>query len=110
MNTDHGRRTFLTGAAMLVATASLAKTAPTISTVIGTGQPGMAADGETAATAKLNNPFGVVIGPDKALYWADFAGNRVLKLDLVQPARFRDRRHRRKRPRRRWRAQQRGRS
>lgn len=82
MNTDHGRRTFLTGAAMLVATASLAKTAPTISTVIGTGQPGMAADGETAATAKLNNPFGVVIGPDKALYWADFAGNRVLKLDL----------------------------
>ena len=42
----------------------------------------MAADGESAATAKLNNPFGVIIGPDGALYWADFAGHRVLKLDL----------------------------
>ena len=42
----------------------------------------MAADGESAATAKLNNPFGVIIGPDDALYWADFAGHRVLRLDL----------------------------
>ena len=77
-----GRREFLTGAAMLMATARAAKAAPRISTIAGTGQPGMAADGEAALAAKLNNPFGVVIGPDGALYWADFAGNRVLKLDL----------------------------
>jgi sugar lactone lactonase YvrE len=82
MNTNLGRRTFLAGATIFVATASLAKPNPRISTIIGTGQPGMAADGKVAATAKLNNPFGVVIGPDKALYWADYAGNRVLKLDL----------------------------
>ena len=82
MNMDHGRRTFLAGAAILVATAAAAKGRASISTVIGTGQPGMAADGEPGATAKLNNPFGVLIGPDGGLYWADFAGNRVLKLDL----------------------------
>ncbi len=67
---------------MLMATAGTAQAAARITTVAGTGQPGMAADGEAALAAKLNNPFGVVIGPDGALYWADFAGNRVLKLDL----------------------------
>jgi sugar lactone lactonase YvrE len=82
MNANHGRRTFLAGATMLVATAALAKGRASISTVVGTGEPGLAVDGEAVATAKLNNPFGVVIGPDGALYWADFAGNRVLKLDL----------------------------
>ena len=82
MKTNCGRRKFLAGVTMLVATAGAAKAAARITTIIGTGQPGMAADGEAAATAKLNNPFGVVIGPDGALYWADFAGNRVLKLDL----------------------------
>jgi sugar lactone lactonase YvrE len=82
MKANHSRRTFLAGAATVMATAARAKPAPQISTVIGTGQPGMAADGEAAATAKLNNPFGVIIGPDGGLYWADFAGHRVLRLDL----------------------------
>ena len=42
----------------------------------------MVADGADAATAQINNPFGVIVGPDGALYWADFASNRVLRLDL----------------------------
>jgi sugar lactone lactonase YvrE len=82
MKASHSRRTFLAGATMVMATAARAKAASRISTVIGTGQPGMAADGEAAATAKLNNPFGVLIGPDGGLYWADFAGHRILRLDL----------------------------
>jgi DNA-binding beta-propeller fold protein YncE len=53
-----------------------------IVTIAGTGTAGMAADGERAASANINNPFGVVIGPDGALYWADFGSNRVLRLDL----------------------------
>jgi DNA-binding beta-propeller fold protein YncE len=43
---------------------------------------GMAAEGESADRAAINNPFGLVIGPDRALYWADFGSNRVLRLDL----------------------------
>lgn len=82
MRMNHSRRNFLAGTAILMATRGVAQAEPRISTVIGTGQAGMAQDGEPAATAKLNNPFGVLIGPDGALYWADFAGNRVLKLDL----------------------------
>jgi DNA-binding beta-propeller fold protein YncE len=53
-----------------------------ISTIVGTGTAGMVADGEMADRAAINNPFGLVIGPDGALYWADFGSNRVLRLDL----------------------------
>jgi DNA-binding beta-propeller fold protein YncE len=76
------RRHFLATTAVLAATPGLAEVRPQIRTLIGTGEAGMAADGESADTAKLNNPFGVLIGPDGSLYWADFAGHRVLKLDF----------------------------
>lgn len=49
-------------------------------TVIGTGMAGFAADGELAGKARINDPFGVLFGPDDALYWADFGSDRVLKL------------------------------
>lgn len=50
-----------------------------IVTVVGTGVQGFAADGETAKTAKIDQPYGVLVGPDGALYWADFGSNRVLR-------------------------------
>lgn len=83
MKTNSSRRTFLASATVFISAPGIVRAAPGISTVIGTGEAGMAADGESAATAKLNNPFGVIIGPDGALYWTDFAGHRVLKLDLA---------------------------
>lgn len=53
-------------------------------TVIGTGMAGFAVDGELAKAASINNPFGVLFGPDGALYWADFGSHRVLKLKSGQ--------------------------
>ena len=52
-----------------------------ITTVAGSGVQGVAADGESAKAAKLDQPYGVLIGPDGGLYWADFGSNRVLRLD-----------------------------
>jgi DNA-binding beta-propeller fold protein YncE len=52
-----------------------------IVTVAGSGVQGVAAQGESAIASKLDQPYGVLIGPDGALYWADFGSNRVLRLD-----------------------------
>jgi len=58
-----------------------AKAAPgRIITVAGTGVQGFAADGESVKTAKLDQPFGVLFGPDGALTWAEFGSNRILRL------------------------------
>jgi hypothetical protein len=51
-----------------------------IITVVGSGVQGVARDGDAALNTKLDQPYGVCIGPDGALYWADFGSNRVLKM------------------------------
>lgn len=77
------RREFLQNSAgWLAASIFKPQSTPRITTIAGAGVAGSAADGESADTARINNPFGVVIGPDGALHWADFGSNRVLRLDL----------------------------
>ncbi|MDX2267875.1 MAG: SMP-30/gluconolactonase/LRE family protein [Bryobacter sp.] len=49
----------------------LALSAAEISTLIGTGQPGF-------SPTQVNNPYGLVIGPDQALYFCDI-GNHVIR-------------------------------
>jgi len=80
------RREFLQSSALLVTATSAfgwQGASQRISTIAGTGMMGMAADGDTADRAPINNPFGLVIGPDGALYWAEFGSHRILRLDLA---------------------------
>jgi streptogramin lyase len=63
-------------AALLVAAAASGSVAHRearlqIVTFAGTGEAGYAGDGGTALSAKLDNPFGVVRGPDGAIYFCD---------------------------------------
>ena len=52
-----------------------AQAGSTVTTVIGTGTPGY---GE----GRVANPYGVVIGPDGALYFCDLDNQRIRRLDL----------------------------
>src|ERR1700684_4314193 len=49
--------------------------AATVSTLIGTGMSGY-------SPTQVNNPYGMTIGPDGALYWCDLDNQRVRRMDL----------------------------
>ncbi len=52
----------------------------TISTIAGTGQPGFAGDGGPAWAAQVNDPYGVVRGPDGAIWFCESAGHRIRRI------------------------------
>jgi DNA-binding beta-propeller fold protein YncE len=62
---------------MLVAVSSTQVSAagPVVSTLIGTGAPGY-------SDREVNNPYGLTIGPDGALYFCDLDNQRIRRLDL----------------------------
>jgi streptogramin lyase len=75
------QRTLLFPLLSLVASASwLMAEEWTISTVAGNGQQGFSGDGGPATAAKIDNPFGVVRGPDGALYFCEYTGQRIRKV------------------------------
>jgi DNA-binding beta-propeller fold protein YncE len=47
----------------------------TVSTLIGTGAPGF-------SERQVNNPYGLTIGPDGALYFCDLDNQRIRRIDL----------------------------
>jgi sugar lactone lactonase YvrE len=49
--------------------------APTVSTLIGNGSPGY-------SDQQVSNPYGILIGRDRALYFCDLDNQRIRRLDL----------------------------
>jgi len=49
---------------------------PTVATLAGTGVPGY-------SDRQVNNPYGLIIGPDGALYFCDLDNQRIRRLDLA---------------------------
>lgn len=47
-----------------------------VSTLIGTGAPGL-------SDREVNNPYGVIVGPDGALYFCDLDNQRIRRIDLA---------------------------
>src|SRR5437773_2469858 len=56
-------------------TASWVEAAAVVSTLIGTGTPGL-------SDREVNNPYGVIFGPDGGLYFCDLDNQRIRRLDL----------------------------
>ena len=51
-------------------------------TIAGTGVAGFSGDGGPGVVAQINNPYGLTIGPDGALYFCEIGNHRVRRLDL----------------------------
>jgi len=55
--------------------------AATISTYAGEGEKGYSGDGGLATNARINGPFGIVRGPDKALYICDTFNHVIRRVE-----------------------------
>jgi DNA-binding beta-propeller fold protein YncE len=69
------RREALATLATVLAPSSAWAAKPSVTTLIGTGSPGY-------SDRQVNNPYGLVIGPDRALYFCDLDNQRIRRLDL----------------------------
>src|SRR6058998_3586792 len=56
--------------------------AQTAERIAGTGVAGFSGDGGPGVEAQVNNPYGLVTGPDGALYFCEIGNHRIRRLDL----------------------------
>jgi streptogramin lyase len=66
--------------ALLLLALSLPLSAAEIRTFAGNGSQGFSGDGGPATAAQIDNPFGLVRGPDGALYFCEYTGQRIRKV------------------------------
>jgi streptogramin lyase len=67
--------------ALIALTLNLSTLAGMVRVVAGTGTAGYAGDGGPALQAELRDPFGIIRGPDGALYVCEFNGHVVRRID-----------------------------
>jgi len=65
---------------LLLLLAATSLSAASVSTFAGNGQKGYAGDGGPATEAKMDNPFGVVRGPDGAIWYCEYTGQRIRRV------------------------------
>jgi len=65
----------------LVLFLSVAAWSQRVTTIAGTGVAGFSGDGGPGVKAQINNPYGLVTGPDGALYFCEIGNHRVRRLD-----------------------------
>src|SRR5262245_15468320 len=61
---------------MAVGVVSVVAFSPTVTTLVGTGADGF-------SDVQVNNPYGMTIGPDGAMYFCDLDNQRIRRLDLA---------------------------
>src|SRR4051812_26689902 len=72
--TELTRREALTAIAALAVWPRVHAAVATIRTVLGTGQAGY-------SDTQVNNPYGIIFGPDGALYFCDLDNQRIRRFD-----------------------------
>ncbi|WP_438480200.1 hypothetical protein [Oleiharenicola lentus] len=65
---------------MSVLASALSASEWTISTFAGTGVEGFSGDGGAATAAQINDPYGVVRGPDGAIWFCEHNGHRIRRV------------------------------
>lgn len=65
---------------LLASVSTLSAAEWTISTFAGTGEKGGSGDGGPATAAQIDNPFGVVRGPDGAIWFCEYTGQRIRRV------------------------------
>ncbi len=61
---------------------TLAAAPRTVQTIAGDGVAGYSGDGGAAASARINNPYGLAAGPDGALYVCEIGNHVIRRVDL----------------------------
>ncbi len=77
------RRAFLQTMAVALGAARLRAQGPRIRTIAGTGQAGYDPSIADARATRITDPYGLVVGPDGALYFVEVDPGRTRRLDLA---------------------------
>jgi len=71
---------FFLGCLVALSSFSISEADWTIQTIAGNGKKGFNGDGGQATEAKLDNPFGVIRGPDGCIWFCEYSGQRIRRI------------------------------